>query len=130
MADETLRPSATGDLTQLIPTSGYANWDCVNDITPDNDTTKVTSPATVGLWRDLYRMPTHSGTGTIYAVELWFRMGGRGKILIKPNTGGSVYEGVAISNNGLFYDYYSIREKNTHTDAQCTWGDIDIIRPS
>jgi len=128
MADETLRPSAAGDLTQLTPTSGYANWDCVNDITPDNDTTKVTSPSTVGLFRDLYKMPLHSGTGTIYAVELWFRMGGNGKILIKPNTGGSVYEGDKKTNNGMFYDYYCIWEKNPHTDAQWTWGDIDILQ--
>jgi len=128
MADETLRPSAAGDLTQLIPTSGFANWDCVNDITPDGHSTVVTSLGSVGSWRDLYKMPLHSGTGTIYAVEVWFMLSGKGKILIKPNTGGSVYEGDAKSNNGTWYHYYHIWDKNPHTDAQWTWGDIDILQ--
>lgn len=50
----TLVPTGAGATTQLTPVGAGANWDCVNDATPDDATTYVT--ANVPGLRDTYQM--------------------------------------------------------------------------
>ena len=72
MATEILRPNAAGDETSLtfqFPTSGE-HWDKVNTV---NDATRVGNSATASLLRDLYNLPSHSSSGVISKITVFFR---------------------------------------------------------
>ena len=65
-----LRPSAAGSSTDWVPNAG-ANWECVDDTTPDGDASYVRSPG-VGS-KDLYNVTDlPSLTGTIKGVMVGF----------------------------------------------------------
>ncbi|MBA7635581.1 hypothetical protein ES703_43185 [subsurface metagenome] len=76
--DETLRPNATGNVTDIssqYPVSG-AHWDKVDEVTADNYTTYVSTNST-SYERDLYGIPAHSiGSGGINSVTVYFRFAG------------------------------------------------------
>lgn len=61
-----LVPSGAGASTQWTPSAG-ANYECVDDATPDSDTTYVSS-ATAGH-KDTYALGDLSGSGTILGVQ-------------------------------------------------------------
>lgn len=64
-------PEAAGDSTQLAPTGAAANWDAVNDVTPDDDTTYVSS-ATSGE-KDLYNLSPPPVGQSYVALRMWNR---------------------------------------------------------
>jgi len=86
MANETLRPEADGDLTNLTPVGAANNWDCVKDVNPDDDTTRVETSDTVAWIKDLYEIKDHTESGTIEKIEVHYRIYNKGKLLIKPDT--------------------------------------------
>ena len=51
----TLRPNAAGDATELIPSGAPTNWECVDDVEPDDDTTYVSAQG-VGPATDYYNL--------------------------------------------------------------------------
>lgn len=55
-----LKPNAAGDVTQLTPSAG-ANYECVDDIPTDGDTSYVSSPTTDQY--DLYNLEAFTPTG-------------------------------------------------------------------
>lgn len=55
-----LRPNADGDLTELIRNAGSHNYEAVDDVTPDEDTTYVRGLHTQEFESDLYNLPTSS----------------------------------------------------------------------
>jgi hypothetical protein len=63
-----IRPNGAGASTQWTPVGASANWDAVNDLTPDDDTTQV-SAATVGF-SDLYTLEDVSTTNSILGAQL------------------------------------------------------------
>jgi len=67
----TLMPAGAGDLTQWTPSTGN-NWQCVDEI-PPNDDTDFVSTSTVNQ-RDLYTLQGLSITGNADFVTLWDRM--------------------------------------------------------
>lgn len=69
---EILRPNAPGDVTALIPVGDTPNWKCVDEATPDEDTTYVkgSNPAFRG---DLYNLPASSGSGIINFIKIYYR---------------------------------------------------------
>lgn len=77
---ETLRPNASGAeeaLTDVGGTGGEPdNWSCVDEITPDGDTTSVYTPTYDTWFRDLYNLPAPTGQGTIISITLYFRVHG------------------------------------------------------
>lgn len=77
---ETLRPNAPGDATDQASLSDRGdepNWRCVDDVVPDDDETYVSNNAT--RWkRDLYRLPSPVGSGTINFIKVYYRVTGRG----------------------------------------------------
>ena len=42
MAVETLRPNGAGDITEFIATGAPSGWQCIDEVSSDNDTTYVT----------------------------------------------------------------------------------------
>jgi hypothetical protein len=57
---------------QLRKSGAPYNWDCVDDITPDEDTTYVYND-TAYAWRDLYELSDVSFVGPINWIKVWFR---------------------------------------------------------
>ena len=81
---ETLRPNGAGAETALTPypNSGEANWEDVDDVSPDDPTTYVKARAE---WqRDLYALPDLSSSGAITSVTVYFRVNGTASIQAKP----------------------------------------------
>jgi hypothetical protein len=71
---ETLRPTAVGDETGISsqsPVSG-AHWDKVDEATADDSSTYVYTTST-SYQRDLYNIPSSTGSGTINNVTVYFR---------------------------------------------------------
>jgi hypothetical protein len=63
-----IRPNGVGAVTQWTPAGAAANWDAVNDQTPDDEATKVTA-ATAGL-SDLYEMEDLNTNNGIIGAQL------------------------------------------------------------
>ena len=66
----TLRPNAAGGNTGLTPSAG-ANWECVDEETPDEDTTYVYITDADGY--DTYTTDLVAGSGTINEVRVYVR---------------------------------------------------------
>lgn len=133
MAEETLRPTAAGDSTALTPYpgTGEANWQDVDDVTSDNDSTYVNAGSYDAWLLDLYNLANHSvGSGvinyvTIYMVSYITASGSKAKIAVK--THGTVYYG------DEFYDTsYTLRSKqytaNPYTSSAWTWDEVDALQ--
>lgn len=63
--------SASGSFAQFTPVGAPANWDCVNEIPPDDDTTYV-ADGTIGD-RDSYDFESQTFTGNAIMVVPWVR---------------------------------------------------------
>jgi hypothetical protein len=133
-ANETLRPTAAGDKTQLTqtPASG-ANWDKVDEATPDGDTTYVQSTYFDYL-EDLYQIANHTaGTGQINYVTVYMvakAQSGRtdpdGYVQIKTN--GVEYNPIPV-NIATTYTTYSYQwANNPSTNTTWTWSEIDNLQ--
>jgi len=129
MADQTLRPSSAGDETNLTPVGATYNWDCVDDLTPDDDTTRVYENGGMSAtWkRDLYNLQNSAADGTIVRVEVHARIKNQGYIVLK--TGSTVYEsdlfsyGADIWGNAVWH-----WNKNPETGLAWTWTQIDSLQ--
>jgi len=126
MANETLRPEADGDLTNLTPVGAANNWDCVKDVNPDDDTTRVETSDTVAWIKDLYEIKDHTESGTIEKIEVHYRIYNKGKLLIKPDTSES--EGPLCQVGQQWKSFYETYTQNPETSAPWTWGDIDKLQ--
>ncbi|MEM2281663.1 MAG: hypothetical protein QXZ68_06730 [Candidatus Bathyarchaeia archaeon] len=113
----TLRPNAAGDLTQLTPVGATYNWDCVDDETPDDDTTYVrSSPTSDALLSDLYNIPDppiHPGS-TINSVTVVARC--RSESSIYPST-----VAILIKTHGSLYTGPPVYPPTTYTNYNQTW---------
>ena len=112
MATEILRPNAAGSETNLskYPDSG-ANWDKVDEETPDEDDTYVFNYESPSWKRDLYHLPAHSGSGTINKITLHFR--------VKSNISRLTVKGAIKSDSTVT----ETTEKNPYSDfGDQVWG--------
>ena len=130
MATETLRPDAIGDETALTPSAG-ANWECVDEETPDEAGTTVYH-STVATWkRDLYNLPAHSvGSGTINSVKVYCRCyvlagSANAKCILKSNS--TVTEGSSQAISGSWVTY-SEQWNDNPADSAWEWADIDALQ--
>jgi hypothetical protein len=138
MATETLRPNAVGDETNLspYPGTGEANWEDVDEVTADDDTTRVTKPGADNNWvRDLYNLPTHSGSGTINSITVYARckvsagaIPDQTNLKIAIKTGGTAYEGSGVQLTTSYVDYSNQWNTNPQTGVAWTWGNIDALQ--
>jgi len=126
MAKETLRPEADGDLTNLTPVGAANNWECVKDVTPDDDTTHVETNNTGAYVKDLYQIKNHTlAEGTPQRVEITYRIYNKGYVIIKPDT--TEYEGEVKEPSG-WGTYKTVWNQNPETQAPWTWADIDKLQ--
>lgn len=132
MATETLRPIANGSYIALSRNTGTQNYQCVDEVSSDDDSTYVYTTSTSGQ-RDLYDLPAHSaGSGTINSVTVKSicrrtSAGGGGTARLDVLVGGSLYTG---SSAGLGVSYAEISRAmatSPATGAAWTWGEIDAM---
>jgi len=127
-ATETLRPNAAGDETNLIPMGGSINWQMVDEESYDDYGTYVRTGSATYL-RDLYNLPTPSGSSVTNSVNVHIRCIGAGgfvKIAIKSDT--TVTEGGEIALTGSWADYSYQWNKNPADNKDWTWSDIDNLQ--
>jgi len=126
---ETLRPSGAGDRTELTPSAG-ANWQCVDEASPDEDGSYVYTGS--GDY-DLYALSNHALTGVVTSVTVYARgkltgdSGSTFKTVMK--TGGNVYYGSVYSLSSS----WTTRPSPTYTDnpstgTTWTWDEVDALQ--
>ena len=141
MATEMLRPNAAGGETNLTPYpgTGEANWQDVDEATPDEDTTRVYTGNATYL-RDLYNIANHSvGSGIINFITVYARSESFGtpnqaslKIAIKAGQGtgapDTVSESSEITVTPSYADYSNQWSTNPKTGNAWTWDEIDNLQ--
>ena len=128
-----LRPDGVGSTTRLA-TSGACgdNWECVDDITPDDNATMVQSQG--GNWRtDIYSLsdPT-SNSCNISSVSVHCRarkatlwIVGRAKLVLRTN--GTDYEGPENTVTNSWTGYSSTWATNPATGIAWAWNEIEQL---
>jgi hypothetical protein len=127
---ETLRPTGLGGITQLSRSGASANWDCVDEVSSDGDSTYVYSTST-SYQRDTYATQDHTpGSGTISSVSIYIRarenvFDGYARTII--GTHGINYESSDLALTSSYADYSSTYATNPNTGAAWTWGEADAV---
>lgn len=105
---QTIRPTGDGSHTQWSPFGAANNWDCVNDTTPDSDTTYVYD-LTAGHY-DTYACADVTAQAVVYGVQvnLYAKKDDAGVRQIAPaiRQGGVDYDGSTVTLS-TSYAYYS-----------------------
>lgn len=103
-----LLPSGAGASTDWTPSAG-ANYECVDEATPDDDTTYVSS-ATAGH-KDTYALGDLSGSGTVYGVQALYRVrkddAGTRTVKSVLRSGAGTEANGTSNNVGDTYGYYA-----------------------
>jgi hypothetical protein len=124
----TLMPNGAGAVTQFSPTGAAANWQAVDEIPPNDDTSYVGS-STAGN-QDLYTVPAPpvtAGSVPAVAVNMWARTDDGGAHQVEPlvRTGSTTAAGPALGINSGYTDAQSIMESNpANGNAAFTLGEI------
>ena len=134
MTELILRPNAPGDRTGLCPypSSGY-NWDKVDDVVVDYNTTYVSTSISHGTDYDLYNLRNRDPlkeAGTINSVRVYITVYGgttpnHAYELIK--IGGNIYQNTEDMIQGWKSFAYTWTE-NPATSLAWTWDDIDNLQ--
>ena len=123
-----IRPNAAGTLTIWTPIGSPNNWECVDEATPDEDTTYVFTSSKNEP--ESYNLQDHTTeTGSISNVRLYVRVKGKAGIDLQPLI---VVDGTEIREakwalTTFYTDYYCDWAINPITLADWTWADIDTL---
>lgn len=132
----TLRPNAAGDSSQFNRNNCTANWRCVDEIIPDNNTTFL-NPNVFSAWRkDLFNITNHTVENgviskiAIFAYLAWENLiGDEPEAKIGLKTGGAEDWRNTFKISDLNYQYYSEEWLlNPTTGLAWTWADIDALQ--
>jgi len=128
---ETLRPNAAGTYSQCDPIGDSPNYLCVDEVTPDEDTTYVRTWGSA-TELDTYNIADHSeGVGDITSVTVYIRSrvtNGTHDIETAIRTYGTNYFGGLTSTSSTSYINISANwATNPYTDSAWTWDEIDAL---
>src|SRR3989344_5262244 len=130
---ETLRPNGAGSetaITTQFPASTF-HYDKVDEETTDDNTTYVNAGGSNGWYRDLYALPTHTGSGVINSVTVYARLKdgvgsvSSGKISIRTND--TTYDTNAYALTTSWADKSNTWTTNPQTGSAWTWDEIDAL---
>jgi hypothetical protein len=132
---EILRPNAVGDETGISSVSGAAtHWQAVDEETANDDTDYVYTSSS-SYQRDLYNLPSHTGSGTINSLTVYFRFEASyhyyttayARAAVK--THGTVYVGSEESESSSSYVTRSYTwNTNPYTGSSWTWAEMDDLQ--
>lgn len=130
----TLRPNASGDETNIesqYPDSGE-HWDKVDEELADDDGTYVYTTRAF-YQRDLYKLPTVSGSGTINFIKIYFRARqypSWGFAYIRPSLkiNSTVTDGTEIELTDTYTTYSEQWNNNPANGKAWEWADINTLQ--
>jgi len=132
--DAQLRPNAAGTFAQFTVSGCAANWDCVDEDTSDESSTRVylLEAASEANATDSYNLPNPTGrTEVITNVKVTVRAsqnnvtGGIRPLVV---IGGAVYKATATSTPTASYTNFSYDWATDPSDASAwTWSDINSL---
>jgi hypothetical protein len=137
-----LRPTGNGSSTELDRNTGNANYKCVDETPPNEDTDYVKRKDTTWA-KDTYNLANHtSQTGTINSVKVWARCERVGLIPTPPTDSsakivlysngtyhyGSEFKPPYTPGNSVYTNYSSNWTENPATNQPWTWNDIDALQ--
>lgn len=130
---EVLRPNESGDDTELNSSGCADNFECVDEVTADEDGSYVYTSSS-SQWRtDVFRLEDHiTGSGSISRVVVYWRgcktglaTNRFGKAVIRIS--GTDYEGAQQALTTSWTDYSETWVTNPATGLAWTWTDIDDL---
>jgi hypothetical protein len=130
---QTLRPDTAGSQTGLsqVPATGN-QWDKVDEVTVDSDTTYVYSSAS-NYQEDLYNIATPNNFGQIIYVKVYLVVRAtvaptRTTAYVHIVTGGNQFNSPELTVT-TGYDTYSYQwNQNPNTGQAWSWSDIDALQ--
>ena len=136
MGTLTIRPTGVGNTTELTAFGDSPNHNCVDDVTPDDDTTRVYPVSLPNTYYDTYQMANHTTeTDAITNVRVYVRAkkvatGGGASDATRTviRSGGTDYYGSSETLTGDTYiDYYTDYAQNPADTNDWEWADIDAL---
>ncbi len=130
-----LRPNGNGDEANATRVGSSTNWQAVDDVSSDGDTTMVTSNQTGTWYRDLYEITDLGSVTTINKITVYILTDasrillnnyGHARVAIK--TDGSVYQGSEIDLPNGWTTFTKEWKTNPKTGSAWTWGEIDDLQ--
>jgi hypothetical protein len=123
-----LRPNAAGNEAALsrYPNTGEANWQDVDEASPDEDATYVFSPATEDH-RDLYNLDDTSQTGTINWIKVWMRCSGLYAYTVIKVSGYTAREGSQVNPN-VWSNWSTQYTTNPDAGGAWTWAQLNALQ--
>jgi hypothetical protein len=128
----TFRPNANGDDIELIAEGDTTNWRCVDDVTPDEETTVVKT--SISGWKhDLYNIPNHTSESEkidkiIVYVRAKSRYTGSARTRAIIKISGIIYYGTAYNLNSTWTYYSHEWTTNPFTGSTWIWPQIDDLQ--
>jgi len=122
-----MRPNAVGTKSDWNPVGSTSNWECVDEVTPDEDTTFVNT--TSKTRKDFYNLQDHTTeTGSISNVRLYFRAKGNAGAEIVPvlKISGVEYAGQTKTLTTSYTHYYADWATNP-AGGNWAWSSIDAM---
>ncbi|KAA3631980.1 MAG: prepilin-type N-terminal cleavage/methylation domain-containing protein [Calditrichaeota bacterium] len=128
---ETLRPNGSGSSSQLEDENCSTNWQCVDEVTADDNGTYVKGEN--NSWQyDLYNVENSSvGTGTIDSVVVFINVDGNHgnqKARTYIRTHGNNYQGSQLTPPSSYTIYSTTYATNPNTSSSWTWSEIDDLQ--
>jgi hypothetical protein len=129
----TLRPNGAGDKAELsrYPGTGEANWQDVDEVTSDGDSTYVYAPD--GTWkRDIHAFEDVSGAGTINGVTIYAKVRALSaptgtNIRLQIRSGGMTKEATETTSTSSYADYSYTWATNPVTGFAWSWAEINLL---
>jgi hypothetical protein len=133
----TIRPAANALAQHLKSGTGGFNWDRVDEVSPDEDTTYVyneTTSAFAQILSDAYQMTNSAGQiGVIDNVRVWIRsrwqanpVAATARPLVRIGT--TLYLGTAVNLTNLYQDISFDWATNPSNGLPWTWANIDALQ--
>ena len=128
---ETLRPNAAGDSTEWICVGGETNYQMVDEVSQDGDTTYVKEWASGE--KDLYNIANHSvGSGTINFVRLyaWLKRysASQTRMHIGIKSGTTEDWGSEIATTDSWVEHTRQFNTDPDTDIEWSWVKVDALQ--
>ncbi|HEX2898011.1 MAG TPA: hypothetical protein VHP63_08185, partial [candidate division Zixibacteria bacterium] len=127
-----IRPNGVGSNAELTGSGCASNWQCVDEVTSDDDATYVVAPGS-STFNDSYAAENPVASGIIDSIKIFMRVKNTAannqivNTLIR--TGGTLFAGVDVDLNayGSYTDFSTTFLVNPNTSAAWTWAEINAV---